>query len=397
MDWDKKASGKEIAACRKAFTAACLKPVPCLEGMEGLEICVKNMCDPIPTEVRNHDGSIVTAYLFSWEGDSGGMVEKGEIQPLIWIGGKNETGINMTCGLQYEAQAIIKHFARRAGAQQPDVTTASASSVNRSRATSEAQCMQKIIAIQKRGDADAKASRGNVVGQGRALYAASRAQKELFEGECASHPQAGSYVSSGEAGMREWGDKCEQAGGGTDCSGSGSSRTDREPANTPRPEGNTRASSANSNIGTNATHVAPSANGCVRKEVTNNEIRLWNGCATRTDIAHQAENTLNAVYCLVNVTDPKGKPRECGGPNFAEWMNGGYGYSGAILDGYIEIHPHGTSLPVMRYGAQKIGLFACKHPYEPSNVRYEKGGFKGTCMKCGKWATDGKRTCLEPW
>ena len=221
VDWDKKASDKEISACRKAFTAACLKPVPCPEGKEGLEICVKNMCDPIPTEVRNHDGSIVTADLWSWDGDQAGMVVKGEIQPLIWIGGKNETGINMSCGLQYEAQAIIKHFARRAGAQQPDVTTASASSVNRSRATSEAQCMQKIIAIQKRGDADAKASRGNVVGQGRALYAASRAQKELFEGDCASHPQASSYVSSGEAGMREWGDKCEQAGGGTDCSGSG--------------------------------------------------------------------------------------------------------------------------------------------------------------------------------
>lgn len=83
-------------------------------------------------------------------------------------------------------------------------------------------CQQKIVAIQQQGSTEARASRGDALAESRAFYTVNLRQKALFEGECSSHPQARTYVSSAESGIRQWGSKCSQAGGSSDC-GAGTS------------------------------------------------------------------------------------------------------------------------------------------------------------------------------
>lgn len=85
--------------------------------------------------------------------------------------------------------------------------SSNSSSPNSSTTSSVDSCRQKIILIQTKGDADAKAASGNALAQGRAFYNASAAQEALFSGECASDPQARSYVSSARSAMSEWGSK----------------------------------------------------------------------------------------------------------------------------------------------------------------------------------------------
>ena len=88
---------------------------------------------------------------------------------------------------------------------------------NNNSKNSGGSCRDKIIAIQLQGDAKYKANRGNRLSQARAMFETNQAQKELFSGECASEPDATKYVSSAETSMQDWGSKCQQAGGGSDC------------------------------------------------------------------------------------------------------------------------------------------------------------------------------------
>lgn len=96
------------------------------------------------------------------------------------------------------------------------------SSANRrdNNSTATSSCRQKIVAIQTKGDADSRAAGGDAIMQAKAMYNASAAQEALFSGECASDPQASSYVSSARSAMRDWGSKCQQFGGDASCGGS---------------------------------------------------------------------------------------------------------------------------------------------------------------------------------
>jgi hypothetical protein len=154
------------------------------------------------------------------------------------------------------------------------------------------------------------------------------------------------------------------------------------------------ASSETSQSSSKGGVTAPNVNLCVGVEKTNEEIHLFNKCSTATDIAHRGESQLNVAYCLIG-TDAKGQLAECGGPRFAEWING-YTSDTGIPAGIREFGPRGLGMRVSRHRARRVAFLACQQPYHPSGVTFQNNGLKGTCMKCNSWAQDGKNTCISP-
>lgn len=102
-------------------------------------------------------------------------------------------------------------------------------------------------------------------------------------------------------------------------------------------------------------------------------------------------------WCLVGGQGPNGREIECGGPQFAKWVNMNETSGGAIEHGLV---PLNTTYSISNvYGASQIKFFACKHPYSVTNIKWDasKSRIIANCQKCSKWWQDGKHSCAELW
>lgn len=100
---------------------------------------------------------------------------------------------------------------------------------------SVAECQERITSIHRRSDAEFQRHRSDPLASSRVLYESNRAQRNLFAGDCAGHPNAAGYIAGAEQGMRDWSAKCVQFGGTPDCGGTAPTAQPSYPA-APRPQ-----------------------------------------------------------------------------------------------------------------------------------------------------------------
>lgn len=135
-----------------------------------------------------------------------------------------------------------------------------------------------------------------------------------------------------------------------------------------------------------AAYVGPDMTKCFVVRHSGNDAEIIDRCEGRNRYV-----TKRIAYCLTGPLHAKVRHKECGGPAFAKWID--WAPSGESHSLGLPTFDFSSTL-VLAYGA-RVELFGCHSPYWPTDVRWDGRRLTATCAKCGRFAADGKATCLK--